>query len=112
MKQTARTADALVGEMFTTPKDLRHRAEQWFEALFVRTEVLETGAHTIVVSLSPEGRDEVVVHAERERHWYPYRITRVETAGEGRSPAPRTPHPTGRRSGSWVAAPRLTPRTP
>ena len=52
----------LMGATFTTPKDLRHLAEQEFGELFVPTDV--------------HGR--IVVHAERERHWYPYRIVHVE----------------------------------
>jgi hypothetical protein len=28
--------------------------------------------------LRPAGMPEIHVHGERERHWYPYEITRVE----------------------------------
>jgi len=105
MEKTAMTANELIGEMFNTPKDLRHRAEAWFGELFVPTEVTETGEHSVTVILSPPGTGRIVVHAERERHWYPYRITGVETSDEPhRSPA--------RRRASWVAGARGMPRVP
>lgn len=73
----------LVGAMFTTPKDLRHLAEQQFGEEFVPTRVLAESAHFAVFSLDSDARGAVIVHAERDRHWYPFRITRVEAAGPG-----------------------------
>jgi hypothetical protein len=69
---------ALVGAMFSTPKELRHLAEQQFGDLFVPTEVISENAHSAVIALRPDNVGTLVVHAERERHWYPYRVTRVE----------------------------------
>ena len=73
----------LVGAMFSTPKDLRHLAEQLFGEDFVPTQVLAESAHFAVFALDAGERGQVVVHAERDRHWYPFRITRVETGGPG-----------------------------
>lgn len=73
----------LVGTMFTTPKDLRHLAEQQFGEEFVPTRVLAESAHFAVFALDSGERGPVIVHAERDRHWYPFRITRVETGGPG-----------------------------
>ena len=70
----------LVGSMFTTPKDLRHLAEQQFAQLFVPTDVIASGAHRVAIALRLDDFGRVVVHAERARHWYPYRVTRVEAA--------------------------------
>lgn len=82
-----RTPQELVGAMFSTPKELRHLAEQQFGELFVPTEVLADSPHSAVIALSPESLGPLVVHAERARHWYPYRVTRVDAArGDGRSP--------------------------
>jgi len=79
MKATA-TAHDLVGTMFTTPKDLRHLAEQQFGEEFVPTEVRHEGEHTLTLELRLARLGTLLVYAERERHWYPYRITRVEAA--------------------------------
>lgn len=73
--------DELVGELFSTPKELRHLAEQWFGELFVPTQVLCGGAHATTIALRPAGQSPLRVHAVRERHWYPFRITRVEALG-------------------------------
>lgn len=87
MERTAVAPQELVGAMFTTPKDLRHLAEQQFGEDFVPTRVLAESAHFGVFSLDAGGMGQVVVHAERERHWYPFRVTRVESSGgDGRSP--------------------------
>jgi hypothetical protein len=73
-------AQDLIGAMFSTPKELRHLAEQQFGEEFVPTRVLAESAHFAVFSLDAGERGQVVVHAERDRHWYPFRITRVEPA--------------------------------
>lgn len=82
------TPHDLVGAMFTTPKDLRHLAEQQFGQLFVPVEVLAKSAHRATIELRLDSLGPVVVHAERARHWYPYRIVRVDTDG-ARNVAPR-----------------------
>ncbi len=74
-----RVAEGLVGSMFTTAKDLRHLAEQSLGQLFVPTEVRSEDEHSADLVLRPAGMGEILVHAERERHWYPYVITRVES---------------------------------
>jgi hypothetical protein len=71
-----------MGEVFTTPKDLRHLAEQHFGQLFVPVDVLTKTAHRIAVELRLDGHGRVVVHGERARHWHPFRIARVEAARE------------------------------
>lgn len=72
------TPQELVGEMFTTPKELRHLAERQFGELFVPVEVLAESALSTIISLTSSALGPLVVHAERARDWYPYRITRVE----------------------------------
>jgi hypothetical protein len=70
-------ARELLGAVFTSAKDLRHLAEQHFAEEFIPTRVLAESSHFGVFALdAPDGR--VTVHAERERHWHPFRITRVE----------------------------------
>lgn len=71
-------AEELLGVVFTTPKDLRHAAEQVLGQEFVPTEVVSEDERTADLVLRPAGLPEIHVHAERERHWYPYEITRVE----------------------------------
>ncbi|MBW3656520.1 MAG: hypothetical protein KY444_10460 [Gemmatimonadetes bacterium] len=74
-----RQAEELTGLLFSTPKDLRHRAEEVLGQLFVPVEVLNAGEESADIVLRPSGFGEIHVHAERERHWYPYQITRVDT---------------------------------
>lgn len=71
-------ADELLGIVFTTPKDLRHSAEQVLGQEFVPTEVVCEDDTTADLVLRPTGMPEIHVHAERERHWSPYEVTRVE----------------------------------
>lgn len=71
-------AEELLGTVFTTPKDLRHAAEQVLGQEFIPTEVVSEDETTADLVLRPAGMPEIHVHAERERHWYPYEITRVE----------------------------------
>jgi hypothetical protein len=71
-------AEGLIGTLFTTPKDLRHLAEQALGQLFVPVEVVSADAEHADLVLRPAGMGEIIVHAERERHWYPYLITRIE----------------------------------
>jgi hypothetical protein len=92
----------LVGAMFTTPKELRHLAERELGELFVPVEVLAESAHTAVFTLHPGSLAPLLVHAERARHWYPFRVTRVEAArlpdrGNGGGDAPETERPRGPR---------------
>jgi len=103
---------ALVGTMFTTPKELRHLAERELGELFVPVEVLAESAHTAVYTLHPGSLAPLLVHAERARHWYPFRVTRVEAVrirGNGdaaRAAAnddpPPAPRPPARPSIDWL----------
>ncbi len=86
MQRTIAAPQELVGAMFSTPKELRHLAEQQFGELFVPIEVLADSPHSAVIALSPESLGPLVVHAERARHWYPYRVTRVHAQVDGLSP--------------------------
>ncbi len=72
-------AEDLTGLLFSTPKDLRHKAEEVLGQLFVPIEVLSAGEESADIVLRPSGLGEIHVHAERERHWYPYQVTRVDT---------------------------------
>ena len=106
----------LIGAMFTTPKELRHLAERELGELFVPVEVLAESAHTAVYTLHPGSLAPLLVHAERARHWYPFRVTRVEaartplrTTGDGGGAAdradaegPRVPHPPARPAIDWL----------
>lgn len=75
-------AEELLGAMFTTPKELRHLAEQSLGQLFVPTELVHEDEHVADLVLRPEGMGAIHVHAERERDRYPFRITRVDTVSE------------------------------
>jgi hypothetical protein len=104
----------LVGAMFTTPKELRHLAERELGELFVPVEVLAESAHTAVYTLHPGSLAPLLVHAERARHWYPFRVTRVEAvriANRGNSDAgraaandepPPAPRPPARPAIDWL----------
>lgn len=92
-------AQELVGVMFTNAKELRHFAEQHFVEEFVPTETVEESAARTVVTLRTRALGTLLVYAERERHWYPFRVTRVDVArpeprnGNGRPDGrPRMPH--------------------
>ena len=76
------TARELVGTVFTTAKDLRHIAEQHFSELFVPVEMLADSDRTAVLRMRTATYGALLVHAERERHWHPFRVTRVEAAAE------------------------------
>ena len=76
-----RQAEELLGAMFTTPKEVRHLAEQNLGQLFVRTDVIHEDEHTADLVLRPAGMGVIHVHAERERSWYPFHITRVDVVG-------------------------------
>jgi hypothetical protein len=80
MGRTFETTHDLVGAMFSTPKELRHLAEREFCQTYVATEVLSEDGHSTLIELRPGGMCPLRVHAERARHWYPYRITRIEVA--------------------------------
>jgi hypothetical protein len=93
----------LVGAMFTTPKELRHLAEQAFGEEFVPTRVLAESPHFAVFALDAGELGQVVVHAERGRHWYPFRVTRVETEdGDGRPAVPPPYRPERRPKVDWL----------
>jgi hypothetical protein len=71
----------LVGAVFTGAKELRHLAEQLYGEEFVPVRTLAESGHFGVFALDgPAGR--VMVHAERERHWHPFRIIRVEATDD------------------------------
>jgi hypothetical protein len=76
-----RQAEELLGAMFTTPKELRHLAEQNLGQLFVPTEVIHEDEQVADLVLRPTGMGSIYVHAERERSWYPFHITRVDVVG-------------------------------
>ncbi|HEU0301767.1 MAG TPA: hypothetical protein VFR37_20100 [Longimicrobium sp.] len=78
--EEAETADELLGVMFTTAKELRHAAEQVLEQEFIPTELLAEDERFADLVLRPAGSGEIRVRAERERHWYPFRVTRVDHA--------------------------------
>ena len=103
----------LVGAMFTTPKELRHLAERELGELFVPVEVLAESAHTAVYTLHPGSLAPLLVYAERARHWYPFRVTRVEAVrianrgsgngeGSGAGERPQVPHPPARPAIDWL----------
>jgi len=104
----------LVGAMFTTPKELRHLAERELGELFVPVEVLAESAHTAVYTLHPGSLAPLLVYAERARHWYPFRVTRVEavrianrgsgngSAGDAGGERPGVPHPPARPAVDWL----------
>lgn len=79
--------EELVGAMFTTPKELRHLAEQHFGQLFVPTRVLVETPLATVVALRVSDLGEFMVHAERTGQRYPFRVVRVEWSGSGRASA-------------------------
>ena len=70
----------LVGTTFSNAKELRHLAEREMGELFVPVELLAESEHSAVFTLHPGTQAPLLVHAERARHWYPFRITRVEPA--------------------------------
>jgi hypothetical protein len=72
------TGQELVGALFTTPKNLRHLAEQEFGQLFVPTELLMEGARHAMLALTVDRIGRVVVHAERPRKRNPFVVTRVD----------------------------------
>ncbi|HEV7587601.1 MAG TPA: hypothetical protein VGO40_05675 [Longimicrobium sp.] len=104
----------LVGAMFTTPKELRHLAERELGELFVPVEVLAESAHTAVYTLHPGSLAPLLVHAERARHWFPFRVTRVEAvrianrgSGDGATAdasgeRPAAPRPPARPAIDWL----------
>lgn len=75
-----RVTRELLGEMFSTPKELRHMAERALGEPFVPVEVLSRDDRGLRVVLRYPRRERILVSAERDRHWYPYRITAIEEA--------------------------------
>ena len=71
-------AEELLGLVFSTPKDLRHSAEQVLGQEFIPTEVLSEDETSADLRLRPAGMGEIHVHAERERDWHPFEITHVD----------------------------------
>ena len=88
-------AQELVGVMFTTAKELRHIAEQHWNEEFIPTETVEESAQRAVVALRTDALGTLLVYAERERHWYPFRVIRVDVA----RPEPRNGNGSGRHDG-------------
>lgn len=76
-----RQAEELLGALFTTPKELRHLAEQSLGQLFVQTELVHEDEHVAELVLRPAGMGAIHVHAERERGWFPFLVTRVDVVG-------------------------------
>ena len=86
----------LVGVTFSSAKELRHLAEREMGELFVPVELLAESEHCAVFTLHPGSLAPLLVHAERARHWMPFRITRVEPVRVHMSAArPRLPHLNG-----------------
>ena len=77
---TTGAARDLVGAMFTTAKELRHLVERHFGDLFVPVDVLAQSDHFAVLRVRTDHLGALTVHAERERRWQPFRVTRVEPA--------------------------------
>lgn len=86
----------LVGTTFSSAKELRHLAEREMGELFVPVELLAESEHVAVFTLHPGSLAPLLVHAERARHWFPFRITRVEPVRAHVSATrPRLPHLNG-----------------
>jgi hypothetical protein len=86
----------LVGATFSSAKELRHLAEREMGELFVPVELLAESEHVAVFTLHPGSLAPLLVHAERARHWFPFRITRVEPVRVHVSATrPRLPHLNG-----------------
>lgn len=86
----------LVGITFSSAKELRHLAEREMGELFVPVELLAESEHVAVFTLHPGSLAPLLVHAERARHWFPFRITRVEPVRAHVSATrPRLPHLNG-----------------
>ena len=95
----------LVGATFSSAKELRHLAEREMGELFVPVELLAESEHCAVFTLHPGSLAPLLVHAERARHWFPFRITRVEPVRAHVSATrPRLPHLNGapRASVDWL----------
>jgi hypothetical protein len=73
-----RRAEELLDVLFTTPKELRHQAERILGELFVPTEVVHAAADSAHLVLRSGSEGEIHILAKRERHWHPFRITRVD----------------------------------
>jgi hypothetical protein len=97
--------DELVGAVFVNATELRHLAEREFAQLFVPLEVVEEHRRGGTFALQVRGLGRVVVHAEREREWHPFHITRVERPRAERSWIPGTAR-AGAGSPPLVATPR------
>lgn len=69
--------DEFVGTLFTTPKQLRHLAEEHFGELFVPTELLAESPTAAVLALRLPGA-RLVVRAERAAPRGPFRVTSLE----------------------------------
>jgi hypothetical protein len=75
-------AEELLGSMFINPKELRHLAERSLGHDFIPVELLHEDDRAADLVLRPSGMGQIYVHAERERHWYPFQITRVDHVGD------------------------------
>jgi hypothetical protein len=75
--------EELVGMMFTTPKELRHLAEEHYGELFVPTEVVAEGGRYGLFALTVGG-GRIIVRAERTGPRAPYEIIRIEVEEGGR----------------------------
>jgi hypothetical protein len=97
--------DEMVGAVFVNATELRHLAEREFGQLFVPVVTLADHERGGVFALQVRGTGRVVVHAEREREWHPYHITRIERPRAERSWIPGTSRP-GAGTPPMVAIPR------
>lgn len=75
----ARIRATLLGDYFSSLKDLRHCAEAAGFS-FVPVEKLAGGERDILVALRPKGAPEIHVRATRTQTWHPFLITAVEPA--------------------------------
>jgi hypothetical protein len=98
--------DELIGAVFVNATELRHLAEREFGQLFVPVELLSDQVHGGVFALQVRGVGRLVVHADREREWHPYHITRLERPRADRSWVPATGRSAGAVSPPMVAIPR------
>jgi len=80
--------DELIGAVFVNAVELRHLAEQEFGALFVPTVAVSTSERHATFALQVAGIGRLTVHAQRQREWHPFHITRVERPRTARTWVP------------------------
>jgi hypothetical protein len=75
--------EELIGATFTTPKELRHLAEEAYGELFVPTDVVAEAAGYALFAIRVAG-GRLIVRAERPGRGYPYVVTRLDAEQDGR----------------------------